>query len=383
MKKYLLLLPAILLGGCLFAQNRVLDTRPAHDGQLLTMEQVILRRAALPYGYGNWGEGDQFQVITSEGYFEGSIADPTLKPWQREQKARPEGPVFDLGPAGNGVRLQGNAFMGQKPGEAEFAIAESPDPNLSFGGSAMRHEFGFTQGYTWSPSGQKVAFYKKDETWVTTFPLLDIQTRTGELRRLKYPMNGMDSEVLKIGVYDFQTGETSWLEVTDFTPERYITNLSWSPDDKYIFAQIVSRNQHQMHLNQYRAADGSFVRTLLTEENEAWIEPLDPIWFLKGRTDVFLYRTDNRDGYRNLYLVDTLGTLRRLTAVDADVTYLDNDGSTVYYTSAEVSPVENHLFKLSVKLPKKKFIQKARLGKPVQLCPPGQTRAAYQRPGLA
>ena len=368
MKRHILLLAAILLGSGLNAQNTVIDTRPAHDGALLSMEQVILRRACLPYGYGYWQDDESFLAVTGEGSFKGSVTDPSLKPWVRDRMLRPQDPVFDMGPAGHGVRVEGRSFVGKKAGEeAQFTIAESTDPNISFGGTAMRNEFGFSQGYTWSPSGEKVAFYRKDETWVTSFPLLDIQTRTGELKRLKYPMNGMDSEVLQIGVYNFNTGETAWLDVTDFTPERYITNLSWSPDDQYLFAQVVSRDQHQMHLNQYRSHDGSFVRTLLTEENDAWIEPLDPIWFLKGRTDVFLYRTDNRDGFRLLYLVDTLGTVRRLTTADADIAYLDNDGTNVYYTSAELSPIQNHLFKVSVKLPKKQAVKKARFSKPQQL----------------
>ena len=122
-----------------------------------------------------------------------------------------------------------------------------------------------------------------------------------------------------------------------------------------------------MKLNQYKVADGSFVRTLLTEDNEAWVEPLDPIHFLEGRTDVFVYRTDNRDGYKNLYLVDTLGTLCRLTAVDADVEYVANNGKSVFYTSAQNSPVENHLYRADIQLPKKKVVAKAKLGKPVQL----------------
>jgi dipeptidyl-peptidase-4 len=63
----------------------------------------------------------------------------------------------------------------------------------------------------------------------------------------------------------------------------------------------------------------------------------------------FIYRTDNRDGYKNLYLVDDKGRVKRLTAVDADVEYVTNDGKFVYYTSAQVSPVENHLFRLPLK----------------------------------
>ena len=109
------------------------------------------------------------------------------------------------------------------------------------------------------------------------------------------------------------------------------------------------------------------MRTLLTEDNEAWVEPLDPIYFIKGRTDLFLYRTDNRDGFRNLYLVDTLGTIRRLPTASADIDYVNNDGTYVYYTSAENSPVQNHLYKMQLKLPGKNAVNKAKFYKPVQL----------------
>ena len=184
---------------------------------------------------------------------------------------------------------------------------------------------------------------------MTDFPLLDITSRTGSLRNIKYPMNGMESEEIRLGIYDLASGTTAWCDVTDFGYDRYLTNISWTPDCKYVIIQVLDRTQKHMRMNMYRATDGAFVRTLLTEDNTRYVEPLDPVWFLKG-TYSFIYRTNNRDGYRNLYLCDTLGNVRRLTPVDADVAYAGNDGKTVYYTSAEVSPVENHLFKVQVSL---------------------------------
>ncbi|MCC8173164.1 MAG: prolyl oligopeptidase family serine peptidase, partial [Odoribacter sp.] len=84
------------------------------------------------------------------------------------------------------------------------------------------------------------------------------------------------------------------------------------------------------------------------------IEPLNPIVFLKKEPSKFIYRTNNRDGYFSLYLCNTDGKiLKRLTNVNADVAYVGEDGKYVYYTSAEVSPVENHLFKVDMKSGKK------------------------------
>ncbi len=361
------IISAGLFLACTFAsaQERIIDTYPAHEGRALTMEEAIYQGVGYDRAAFQWLDGGSFVFMTERGKaLEGSVqSEETTAFRPRQQKADAE-----FNAAGNAIRLEGNSIMGQCEGAPEFYIAKSEDRNIVYGSSVSRNEFGITRGYEWSPSGRKLAFYRKDESRVTDFPLLDITTRTGTLKEIKYPMNGMASEQLQVGVFDFESRSTAWLQVSDYSEDRYITNLSWSPDDKYLFAQVVDRSQHHMRLNQYRAADGAFVRTLLTEDNDAWIEPQDPVHFLKGRTDVFVYRTDNRDGYRNLYLVDTLGTVRRLTAVDADVAYQGNDGAFVYYTSAEISPIENHLFRMPVKLGKRTAaVSKARLGKPVQL----------------
>ena len=368
MKHELSMVAGLLLACTLtLAQNRVIDVREAHPGKDLTMEEAIYKGVGYARAQAAWlGDG---QFILSEGageYFEGSVTDPLhLTPYKpsRTQKAD----AYVRGAAGYGIRLDGDSLWGEKGGNA-FAIGLSEDRNIVYGGTMMRNEFGFSKGYEWAPDGHKIAFYRKDQSRVTDFPLLDIKTRTGELELIKYPMNGMESELLKVGIYDFDKETTVWLDVTDFTEERYITNLSWSPDAKSIYAQVLDRSQHHMRLNQYDARDGHFVRTVLTEDNEAWVEPQDPIWFLEGRKDRFIYRTDNRDGYKNLYLVDTLGSkIQRFTAVDADVEYVANDGQYVYYTSAQVSPVENHLFRQGVKKGKAQQLTRGRGWHSVQL----------------
>jgi len=248
--------------------------------------------------------------------------------------------------------------------EPDWTLPGADGEGIVIGESVSRNEFGITGGVFPSPSGKRLAVYRKDESRVTKFPLLDINSRTGCLVEIRYPMNGMSSERLSLLITDPDGHILTEIVPTDFSQERYLTGISWSPDDKYVFIQVLDRKQHHMHLNQYRSDNGAFVRTILTEENDAWVEPEDPIYFIEGRGE-FIYRTDNRDGYRNLYLCDTLGTVRRITCVEADVAYVDNDGRYLYYTSAEVSPIENHLFRID--LGKYRSIKKAKPGKPLQL----------------
>ena len=243
----------------------------------------------------------------------------------------------------------------------EYAVTADKDLNIVNGQTVSRNEFGISGGIFWSPDGKQLAFYRKDESLVGTFPLLDINSRTGSLREIKYPMAGMKSEQISLGVYDIASGKTVFMDVTDFGREQYLTNITWGPKSDFIYIQVLDRAQKHMHLNQYCAKTGQFVKTLLTEANEeTYVEPQTPIVFLKNDASKFIYRTNNRDGYFNLYLVEAVTgkILKRLTNVDADVEFIGQDAKYVYYTSAEVSPIDNHLFRVDVKSGKKTQLTK-------------------------
>lgn len=358
------------------AQTGVYTTHPANpEGRLLTTEETELGRHIRPASVSaSWKDRDTFTTFKDGKWIQENLLTGEISDYSATRL--PEGFPKD---AGNITRSDDGTFaytIGQSlyifdNGPVSVAVSENPD--ITYGQSVSRNEFGIGEGIFWAPDGSKLAFYRKDESKVTDFPLLDITTRTGSLKSIKYPMNGMDSERISLGIYDRASGKTVWCDVNEYGDDRYLTNISWSPDSRNIFIQVVDRSQKHMKLNMYRAADGSFARTILTEDDSRFVEPLDPLRFIKG-TYSFIYRTDIRDGYRNLYLCDTLGTVRRLTGVDADVEYLGNDGRFVYYTSAEVSPVENHLFRIEVRIPgagkakgRADAVAKARFGKPVRL----------------
>lgn len=233
-------------------------------------------------------------------------------------------------------------------GEREHQITNFEDKNIVCGQSVSRNEFGISGGIFFSPDGKKIAFYQKDESRVTDFPLLDINTRTGTLRNIKYPMNGMDSEHVSLGVYDIASGKTTYLNVTDFDTERYLTCITWSPDSERIYIQVLDRAQKNIHLNSYNASTGEFLKQILSEHNDRWVEPQYQLVFLKNDPSRFIYSTDNRDGFWNLYICNDEGKVERLTKVNADVKYVAQDDKFVYYTSAEVSPAESHLFKVEI-----------------------------------
>ena len=316
----------------------------AAERRLLTMEDAILNRDLIPQNY---------HVEWSAAYPNEYLHRTATGEWQafdvRTGKSRTIEPPQTT-PRGAHAALRANNIVWVEADGSERKVTSFDDANIVCGAPVSRNEFGISGGLFPSPDGQRVAFYKKDESRVTTFPLLDITSRTGTLFEIKYPMNGMPSERIEVGVYDVQTGATVYLDITDFDEERYVTNLTWSPDSQRIYAQVVDRAQKSVHLNAYDAASGAFVATLLTEHDDRYVEPQHPLYFLSGDSSKFIYTTNNRDGYRNLYLYSLAdGTLRRLTATEADVEYVGQSDRAIFYYSAEQSPIERHLMRLDLR----------------------------------
>ena len=360
MKRPLALMCILCTGFFSHAQSGIVSTRKANDasGKLLTMEEAILSKELSPENLWCRWESPSRLLMRKEGK------------WQVMDIKTGICEDYKGGIAPAKAFTEGQSLFIRKADGSKAPVAESESSEITYGQFVSRNEFGIDGGIFWSPDSTKLAFYRKDESRVTSFPLLDITTRTGSLKAIKYPMAGMESENVQLGIYDIATEKTVYVKENAFGYDRYLTNVSWSPDASHIFIQVLDRSQKHLRLNMYDSSTGELIKTILSEDNSKYVEPQDPIWFIKGHDNLFIYRTDNRDGYRNLYLCDIDGNVRRLTETDADVAYVANDGKNVWYTSAEISPVENHLFRISISVPKSATTKGAaavKTGKPVRL----------------
>ena len=316
-------------------------TAIAENRRLLTMEEAILSRELIPENYSVlWDSNhpDHYLHKGESGWVAVDVRTGSEQSVDAPTKAQPQFKTVD----NNIVRIMEDG--------KQRHVTRYTNKNIVAGSSISRNEFGISGGLFPSPDNSLLAFYQKDESYVSTFPLLDVTTRTGTLFEIKYPMNSMPSERVSVGVYDLKTRQIIYLKVSDFDAERYLTNLTWSPDSKIIYLQVLDRAQQNVKLNAYCAATGKYIKTLLTEHSDKYVEPSYPLYFLNSDPDKFIYTTSNRDGYQNLYLCSVSGgEVKRLTAVDADVEYAGQSGKYVFYHSAEVSPVERHLFRIDTK----------------------------------
>ncbi|MBD2715533.1 DPP IV N-terminal domain-containing protein [Microvirga sp. STR05] len=236
-------------------------------------------------------------------------------------------------------------------GRENEAVTTETNPGIVNGQAAHRSEFGITKGTFWSPSGGKLAYYRMDQTMVTDYPLVDVSTTPAQAKPFKYPMAGDKSHEVTVGVYDLASRKTVFLQ-TGEPKEQYLTNISWSPDEKSIYIAVLNRGQSHLKLNQYDAGSGAFVKTLFEEKSDKdFVEPLHELKFVPGHPDQFLWRSQ-RDGYEHIYLYSTSGKLlRQLTKGPWQVTdvlgFADNNREVVFQ-STEASPLERQVYAMKL-----------------------------------
>lgn len=237
---------------------------------------------------------------------------------------------------------------------SELPVTEFNDEQIVSGQAIARFEFGITKGTFWSPSGERLAFYQKDESRVHDYPLLDMTKTPGQLESIKYPMAGQKSELAKIGIYEVKSGEITYLktESSGLDEEHYLTNVAWDPNNVHVYVAEVNRDQNHMKLNKYDAASGELLATLFEEKNEKYVEPENPPLFVPGVPNEFLWFSE-RDGFMNLFRYNTNGELLgKVTPVDwvvKKVVGFNSKSTEVVVEGTGSDPRENHAFAFNLK----------------------------------
>ena len=225
-------------------------------------------------------------------------------------------------------------------------VTNEDKPGIVCGTSVHQNEFGIRKGTFWSPNGSALAFYRMDESMVTDYPFVNIDKRVATAEPHKYPMAGMKSHHVTVGVYNLASGKTTWLK-TGTPKEKYLTNIAWSPDEQTIYIAELNRGQDTMKLVAYSAITGEKKALLFTETDKHYVEPQHPALFVPGHPDQFIWQSE-RDGYNHLYLYNTKGELlKQLTKgewVVLSVEGFDEKGENLFYTATKPHPLSSYSY---------------------------------------
>jgi len=212
-------------------------------------------------------------------------------------------------------------------------------------------EFAITKGFEWSPDGNKIAFYRFDESQVPEFTMTDWGDLYPKQTSFKYPKAGEVNSLVTIHVYDVNTQQTTAVDLGPET-DQYIPRIIWTKDPEKLIVLRLNRLQNQLDFLLVNTNTGAS-ELIYHEENPYYIAEshLDNIIFIDNNQYLM---TSEKSGYYHIYLntFDRSSKFVQLTEGNWDVTDIhgyDEITGKVWFSAATSSPINRELWTVNLK----------------------------------
>ncbi len=249
--------------------------------------------------------------------------------------------------AGFVYTINNNLFV-NKSGKI-IPVTADQNEDIVNGQAVHQREFGITKGTFISPDNSKIAFYRMDQTMVTSYPIIDWSVTPAANKNIKYPMAGTASHHVTLGIFDIKSNKKIFLNI-EGDPEQYLTAITWSPDSRSIFVGVLNRDQNHLQMNQYNASNGTLMKTIFEEKSDIYVEPQHELTFFPNSNTDFIWQSQ-RTGYNHLFHYNLeKGMVSQLTKGDWLVTDLlgfNEKKKEIFYVSTQETPLEKHLYKIN------------------------------------
>lgn len=220
----------------------------------------------------------------------------------------------------------------------EVQITKDGKMNNIINGSTdwvYEEEFAIWKAFFWSPKGDKIAFYRFDESKVKEFEMAMYGSLYPSQTKFKYPKAGEANSNINIYVFDTKSELIAEMETGKET-DIYYPRMQWTKDNNKLCIQRLNRLQNKLELLIADANSGKS-NVIYTEENKYYVEITDNLYFLKDGKSFII--SSERDGWNHLYQYDLSGKLiKQITKGNWDVDEfygVDEKMKTLYYNSAE------------------------------------------------
>ncbi len=203
-------------------------------------------------------------------------------------------------------------------------------------------EFSFTKAFVWSPDSRHISFLRFDESAVTsyTMPMYDSLYPTNYV--FKYPKAGEKNAIVSAHLYALENGKIQNLNLGEY---EYLPRIGWTQDKNLFWVQRTNRHQNKLDLLTVDVRNLQ-TRLLLRDSSNTYVEVDDDLTFLPNGQG-FIWSSE-KTGFNHLYHHDLNGKqVRAITSGKWDVTEFLGFSplqQTLFYLSAEVSPMERHLY---------------------------------------
>eukprot|EP00984_Skeletonema_dohrnii_P032196 scaffold25817_cov116-Skeletonema_dohrnii-CCMP3373.AAC.1 len=233
-------------------------------------------------------------------------------------------------------------------------------------------EFRLRKGFRWSPDSKSIAFWQMDQSGVRVVNLINNTDHLyPQLVPIPYPKAGEQNPACRIGVVavdkvgsnDVTMNGVStpppitWINVPGDARNQYIASLDWIPGTNELVLQRLNRLQNTVNVIIAEPSSGA-IRSAFCDRDDAWLDLQSAAWYGEESSGIrfiqegkkFLWLSE-RNGWRQLFLVDTSGSCAALTPPTYDVTEIagiDEEGGWAYYIASPDDPLRRYLYRTTI-----------------------------------
>jgi len=238
-------------------------------------------------------------------------------------------------------------------------IADGTETQITFDGEdrhiiygttdwVYEEEFAFTRAFFWSPDGNKIAYYRFDESDVKEFQFAEYGDLYPHQYKYKYPKAGEQNSLVDVFIYDLSKKTSIKADVGEET-DQYIPRIKWTSSSDQLAIYRLNRLQNKLEILLADAENGS-TYTLYQESNKYYVEINDDLYFTNDGKYFLL--TSEKDGFNQIYLYSMDGSLINKLTGEYDVASMygvNEKKKMVYFQAAISSPINREICAVSFK----------------------------------
>ncbi len=256
-----------------------------------------------------------------------------------------------LSPAGGYVSFirDGALFAIRLSDGVELALSPPAEPDRAFSYGVAefvaQEEMDRHTGYWWSPDDSHIAYTRVDESGVDIIPRVDIAADAVTVINQRYPRAGRPNAVVDLLVRRMRDGAVT--QLATFGPDDYLARVSWLSGSGLLFQRV---DRDQTEIRHYRSEAPAWkVSKGFAEKQPRWTNLSASPWISPSGS---LYATTETTGFRHVVrLADDADDAKQITSGDWVVTGIagaDWDGNALFVTGNLESPLEQHLYRVSL-----------------------------------
>ena len=249
-----------------------------------------------------------------------------------------------------------NLFVTELATQKETQITFDGEKNKIINGASdwvYEEELELVQGYAWSPDGNKIAYYRFDESQVKEFSMDIFGELYPQQEKFKYPKAGEQNSIVNVFVYDIARRENRSVD-TGTEKDIYLPRIYWTQSNDGLCVMRMNRHQNKMELLLTDYAHASPfnlpVLNLYTETSDTYLDVAGDMHFMQDGSFICL---SERDDYRHLWWFNKDGSVKQqITKGKWDIIDFygfDPSSLTAYYSCSMGGATEKYVYATQIK----------------------------------